>query len=1392
MKQNCIYTEEIFKIDKIIFRIFLIVFFIFYSSLFCFSQKSNSDLYYSPEGIFDQVLDDKGNIYKLVDIEAGKSIQEREGVVFNTLICSPGVFELYFETGSGMEIIGDPLHDQRRAILCQAFQDISDFINTPLKNIGNNTKLKFWIRNPNSLSMPAQAAAAASGFYNLPVGFYNGNGVIGGIVDNEVWKTIQTGVDSYSNTVFPVTNTEISGGFYHGWAVFNFSGIINWNLHYNKVNSSTGFLYGDVDLYTTVIHEIIHALGLQSLLDHSGNSRFYSTNNGVFGRYYTRYDKFLKTNSNSSLISNNYTPNSGQMYNFMFNFGISQNVLRPSCSLSPPVFNGNSGFFNCPTSLKYVGSLVLPLYTPNCFEPGSSLSHFEDACYNGNINDDYFMMSERSSANYAKRFLSSEERQVLCDIGYSLNSTFGNTSNFTFKDYNTTVCNGIGVAGVNDGFTSTGYAFEGNSGEEINISGILNNDYTGGSVSNLRFEFVQDMYDPNAIFSADNGDNMTNFTIKSYIPGLHLLRYVPYDNSTGKRGNITYIYVNVLNNCNTSSVCDLVSNGDFEEHYYSPTGASQIFKACGWQNASYRATSDYFNSDSTTNEVSVPCNFWGYQIDKVAGNNAYAGMFIQPNRYGLLQNTYSESIKTELINSLQVNTEYQLSFNVSLSEGNSNRSIKFQAFITDTNLELTTGGIIPTSSINSNTVFLTNSNFSNSSAASVDGWETITFNFTTGNNPNLKYLYIGGLNNVQFQNEAILTIPSSCTIAQHTPNITSYYYVDNVKLIELSPSVIIEAVDDNFTSTPVDSTTGGVTPSVYGNDLYNDLPSSSSNISNIIFSLVDPVPIAGASINNMGLIYIPPNTPIGNYTLTYQAQILGSCLSVDTASVNVYVSDFTLTPNLSSAIRADHMVNFVEVLNTGKIIIAGKFRNYNNISRNTLARLNSDLTLDTSFSSSGPNPSSNPPMGLVLQADNRIIVTGWFSGFSGGSNGYGLARLLPNGSFDSSYNVGGTGVAEKSGYTGKKPYTCAIQNDGKVLIGGDFWYYNGVKRLGIVRLKTDGSIDLTFNPVELNNDYYRSVVTGIAIQEDGNILLSGNFSSSLPGVTYKNLIRLESNGNLDHSFTMGDLTNSTPYYNLGSSLYSPIANMTLLSDGKIIVYGGFDRYNGMPVNNIIRLMSSGNLDSSFNFSNSVNRVVYSVIVEPSSNKLLIGGEFETFDGQPVKKLIRLNPDGDIDSTFNIGNGTFDSQGSTSYAYNNVRVLKKQPDGKVIVGGKFTMFNDITAGNITRIYGDVGIQAKSSSIEYISEPEIDINFEDNISDVLVYPNPSKDNFIFDLTQDKYDFNNLVVFNLLGVKVFEVKVNPKELNTLNLAHLPKGYYLAYLVGNAQSKIIKLIKN
>ncbi|HMI08626.1 MAG TPA: hypothetical protein VK528_13840, partial [Flavobacterium sp.] len=682
---------------------------------FAQSQSKGSEATVSPSGLLENVFDQYGNKYKLSDIAISKETVTPKGTSRSAILCSSGMFDLYFETGSGMEDPSNPTHNARRAVVCQVFQDLSNFINSPLQNVGNTTRVKIWVRDLGQIvSNPSTSGVLglATAFYNMPVNS-------GGIIDNEIWKTIHSGADSYTNVTDPIISTNPnpggSGTYYHGMMAFNFvNPVVSWHTNLSAVAPA-----GLFDLYSVVLHEVTHALGFASLINYDGTSKF----GGAFN-YYTRYDKFLKDNAASQFLIANPGACS-TMYGYSFNSSLSNSILHPGCGLNPPVSGGSLDHTVCSSAIKYVSpGATVPVYTPQCFEPGSSLSHFEDECFPPNINNAYFTMSNANGAGVTKRFLRAEERTALCDIGYNVNTTFGGTAIQSFINYGGVACGGIPVAGINDGITTVGaYAFIGNASATIAITGILNNDFTTNS-SDLRFECLQDLYDTAAIIPTTTGSATTPVTFKSAVPGVHLLRYVPYNNSTQQRGNITYVFVYVMPAATsvcvpTPTACSLVMNGDFEQASAMPTTLSEITLACGWSNAQSN-TPDYFNAGSSSSLVDVPCNVFGSQSDNVAGHNGYAGFHVDRDSSGS-GNHYYETIMTKLKSPMLPNSTYQLSFDVSLADGMSSSAVKMQAYLSDTLLPIgATGGdlAIP----NPNMLF-TNTSYS----TTANGWDHIVF-----------------------------------------------------------------------------------------------------------------------------------------------------------------------------------------------------------------------------------------------------------------------------------------------------------------------------------------------------------------------------------------------------------------------------------------------------------------------------------------------------------------------------------------------------------------------------------------------------------------------------------------------------------------------------------------
>lgn len=137
---------------------------------------------------------------------------------------------------------------------------------------------------------------------------------------------------------------------------------------------------------------------------------------------------------------------------------------------------------------------------------------------------------------------------------------------------------------------------------------------------------------------------------------------------------------------------------------------------------------------------------------------------------------------------------------------------------------------------------------------------------------------------------------------------------------------------------------------------------------------------------------------------------------------------------------------------------------------------------------------------LAVQADGKILVGGEFFGM-GGQPRANIARLNGDGTLDESFNPGAGGVV----------WSLAVQPDGKILVGGNFTMLGGQPRSFVGRLKGDGMLDSGFNPGA------NSFVSSTVLQEDGKILVGGYFSK-LAGQSRYYIGRLNQDGTLDEGF----------------------------------------------------------------------------------------------------------------------------------------------------------------------------------------------------------------------------------------------------------------------------------
>src|SRR5690606_1792281 len=95
----------------------------------------------------------------------------------------------------------------------------------------------------------------------------------------------------------------------------------------------------------------------------------------------------------------------------------------------------------------------------------------------------------------------------------------------------------------------------------------------------------------------------------------------------------------------------------------------------------------------------------------------------------------------------------------------------------------------------------------------------------------------------------------------------------------------------------------------------------------------------------------------------------------------------------------------------------------------------------------------------------------------------GKVQAQTDGTLDTSFNIG-TGFNSDVNVITK-------QDDGKILVGGTFTTYNSTTQNRIARLNTDGTLDTSFTV----GTGFDGVVRAITKQDDGKILVGGDFTS---------------------------------------------------------------------------------------------------------------------------------------------------------------------------------------------------------------------------------------------------------------------------------------------------------
>jgi len=396
--------------------------------------------------------------------------------------------------------------------------------------------------------------------------------------------------------------------------------------------------------------------------------------------------------------------------------------------------------------------------------------------------------------------------------------------------------------------------------------------------------------------------------------------------------------------------------------------------------------------------------------------------------------------------------------------------------------------------------------------------------------------------------------------------------------------------------------------------------------------------------------------------------------------------------------------------NDGKITAANRINDFETYQ---ISRFLPDGTADGSFTPYTAVRFNS----LAVQPDGGVLVGDGDGGCSSHPFRNDFVRLFPDGSLDPTFDTG-------EGFQTFAPssvHAINVQPDGKILIGGEFTFVNGVPRYRIARVNPDSTIDPTFNINSGGAGYFTYIgsFSNIRTQSDGKIIATGAFSYFVNGEYKNNLVRLNSDGIIDPTFNLGIGLDTGPRFetytdgklmvarNRASNGTSPFPvrilatgeldssfnpflypgwalamnDLIIQPDGKILVAGYSTQYNSEINTNVFksfltRLNTDGSLDTTFQSREEPDKAVRSIVLQPNG-KIVIAESILPWITPSQSSILRLNTDGSVDPTFNTGTG----------ADGKVNTMLLLSTGRIFVGGIFSNFNGQPRANLVQLNAD---------------------------------------------------------------------------------------------------------
>jgi uncharacterized delta-60 repeat protein len=369
-----------------------------------------------------------------------------------------------------------------------------------------------------------------------------------------------------------------------------------------------------------------------------------------------------------------------------------------------------------------------------------------------------------------------------------------------------------------------------------------------------------------------------------------------------------------------------------------------------------------------------------------------------------------------------------------------------------------------------------------------------------------------------------------------------------------------------------------------------------------------------------------------------------------------------------------------------------------------------------------------------VQSDGNLLVGNGSVENNNREQTHQIFRFLPNGNIDNTFNaVLALGDPDYTTYDRLGILAIKVLPDDRILVGGAFENIRNPNLpdqqpspcLNLARLLPNGVIDLTFN---YNQENFIDAVATIFVNSANEVIIGG----------HRILSRILDNGDVDETFADN--------FNF---FFSTIETIDQFSNGKYLVGGNLTTaYNSY----LMRLLPDGNPDTSWTSGSGFNGKVKKVIIQPDQ-KILVMGNFTQFNGTPANRICRLNEDGTLDTTFNIGTGPNSSA--------SLRDMLLQPDGKIVLAGKQVYsFNGIARKSTVRLNPDGSVDTTYGETGHIRSGNAD--YPGAIESLIQLPDSK---IIASGYFMGYEFNTGTLFNSIGVIRLLSCTNSTETQTIN---------------------------